>query len=286
MWRPGLAALYAELGMLDEARAQFEELAPDSFAAVPRDSMWPACLTFLAETCLALGDTDRAGVLFDELVPFRDRNLMAAFTICFGPADRLLGGLAELSGQADVADRHFQAALELAERSGSPLWTAEVLFDWAAALSARGDVPAGRTARSAGQRAGRTDRHGPAHHRVGNQPAGGPPSAVRTVRARGRGAAMRRRRTVQPRDRPALVHQPEHRGQPHPHDPAQDRVRQPHRGDHATPIALASSGDKSQAGAAWTNAGHFERPQFGGDRDRSAVRRRSVSSGVAVGKRR
>ncbi len=140
VWRPGLAALYAELGMLDDARAQFDELSTDSFAAVPRDSMWPACLMFLAETCLALGDTDRADVLSTELLPFHGRNLMAAFTICFGPADRLLGGLAELSGRTVVADRHFQAALDLAERCNSPLWTAEVLFDWAAAVSARGDA--------------------------------------------------------------------------------------------------------------------------------------------------
>ena len=34
VWRPGLAALFAELGMLDQARMQFAELAPDSFAAV------------------------------------------------------------------------------------------------------------------------------------------------------------------------------------------------------------------------------------------------------------
>ncbi len=164
VWRPGLAALYAELGMLDHARAQFEELAPDSFAAVPRDSMWPACLTFLAETCLALDDTDRAGVLVAELLPFRDRNLMSAFTICFGPADRLLGGLAELSGHADVADRHFQAALDLAERSGSPLWTAEVLFDWAAVLSDRGNFERasqlGQRANELAARIGMGRRHG------------------------------------------------------------------------------------------------------------------------------
>ena len=112
--------------------------------------MWPACLTFLAETCLALGDADRAGVLAAELLPFRDRNLMAAFTMCFGPADRLLAGLAELSGTPTSPTGHFQAALELAERSGSPLWTAEVLFDWAAVLPARGDV---QRAAAAGQRA-------------------------------------------------------------------------------------------------------------------------------------
>ncbi len=61
MWRPGLAALYADLGMLDEARTVFESLAPDDFAAVMRDAVWPASLTFLAETCLALGDRRARG---------------------------------------------------------------------------------------------------------------------------------------------------------------------------------------------------------------------------------
>ena len=139
VWRPGLAALFAELGMLDEAAEQFEALAPDSFSAVARDALWPACLTFLAETCLALGDDVRAGVLSAELLRYRDRNLTAAFTMCFGPADRLLGDLAELCGRPEVADAHFRAALALAERGGSPVWTAEVLFDWAAVLAARGE---------------------------------------------------------------------------------------------------------------------------------------------------
>lgn len=139
VWRPGLAAVFVELGMLDEAAELFAELASGSFAGVPRDALWPASLTFLAETCLALGDEARAGFLSAELHRFRDRMLMAAFTMCFGPAARLLGGLAELQGRPDLADVHFAAALASAERSGSPLWTAEVLFDHATALSARGD---------------------------------------------------------------------------------------------------------------------------------------------------
>ncbi len=43
VWRPGLAVLYVELGMVDEARDVFEQLLPDRFAAVPRDAIWPAC---------------------------------------------------------------------------------------------------------------------------------------------------------------------------------------------------------------------------------------------------
>jgi hypothetical protein len=42
--------------MIDEARRELEALAPGGFAVVPRDSVWPGCLTFLAEACIACGD--------------------------------------------------------------------------------------------------------------------------------------------------------------------------------------------------------------------------------------
>jgi DNA-binding CsgD family transcriptional regulator len=138
MWRPGLAAIYAELDMLDEAAQVFDRLAPHEFAVVPRDAVWPACLTFLAETCIALGDTERAPVLSAALVPYHRRNLMAGMTICFGPADRLLGGLAALSGRRVDAEAHFTDALALAEASRSPLWTAEVQYDFARFLASGG----------------------------------------------------------------------------------------------------------------------------------------------------
>jgi DNA-binding CsgD family transcriptional regulator len=150
VWRPGLAALRAELGLLDEAAAVLHELAGDGFAAVPRDAMWPACLAYLAETCIAVGDPDAAARLVTELAAFSGTNLTAAFTISFGPADRLLAALSDLCGRPSAADRAFAAALALAERSRSPLWTAEVLFDHAAMLSRRG---AGDTAAALRRRA-------------------------------------------------------------------------------------------------------------------------------------
>jgi DNA-binding CsgD family transcriptional regulator len=63
---------------------------------------------------------------------------MAGMTICFGPADRLLGGLAALGGRRAEAEVLFADALALAEASGSPLWTAEVQYDWAEFLVAGG----------------------------------------------------------------------------------------------------------------------------------------------------
>jgi DNA-binding CsgD family transcriptional regulator len=140
VWRPGLAACFAETGMLDDARREFERLAPDGFAAVPRDAMWPCCLSFLAETCVALGDQDRAKLLYRELEAFRGQTLMVAFTISLGPAERLMGSLAALAGRPVEAETHFAAALALAERAGSPVWTAHAQHDWAVALGDRPDL--------------------------------------------------------------------------------------------------------------------------------------------------
>jgi len=139
LWRPGLAALYTDLGMLDDARREFEVLATDDFAATPRDSVWPACLSFLADTCVALEDCDRAEVLCAELAHFRDHNLMIGMTISFGPADRFLGNLTALLGRFDDAQRHYDVAMQLAERSRSPVWQAHVLHDNARLLHRCGD---------------------------------------------------------------------------------------------------------------------------------------------------
>jgi DNA-binding CsgD family transcriptional regulator len=132
--------LYAELGMLDEARRELELLAPNGFAAVPRDSVWPGCLTFLAEACVVCGTVDHADTLLRELDRYAGRNLMVAMNICFGPADRLRGGLAHLLGRRQQADTYFRAAMGLADRSSSPVWRAQVQHDWAVLAAANGDV--------------------------------------------------------------------------------------------------------------------------------------------------
>ncbi len=134
IWRPGLAVLCAELGMLDEARSEFAAMAPEGFASVPRDSMWPCSLTFLAEVCVAVGDVEQAGFLYSAFEEFRGLTMMAAFTMNFGPADRLMGSLAALLGRQEDARLHFVAALELAGHSGSPVWIAHIKYAWAIAL--------------------------------------------------------------------------------------------------------------------------------------------------------
>lgn len=140
IWRPGLAVLYAEVGRLDDARAEFEKLAVDDFASVPRDSLWPATGSFLADVCIALEDSRRAELLYRDLIQFRDQNLMVAMTVCLGAGDRVLGGLASVLGRDDDADAHFRAGVAISERSRSPVWLAHVQHDWARHLVRRGDV--------------------------------------------------------------------------------------------------------------------------------------------------
>jgi DNA-binding CsgD family transcriptional regulator/tetratricopeptide (TPR) repeat protein len=140
VWRPGLTVLYAELGMLDDARRELQLLAPNGFAAVPRDSVWPACLTFITEACVACGAVEHAATLMRELDRYAGHNLMVAMTICFGPADRLRGGLAQLLGHRQQADAYFRAAMSLADASASPVWRAHVQHDWAVLAVANGDT--------------------------------------------------------------------------------------------------------------------------------------------------
>jgi hypothetical protein len=63
-----------------------------------------------------------------------------------------MGSLAACMGRDQDAESHFVAALGLAERSGSPVWRAQVQHDWAVAMGNRPDllVAAGATAREVG----------------------------------------------------------------------------------------------------------------------------------------
>ena len=86
---------------------------------------------FLADASIAAGAPVLAEILYDELEPHAGRNLMAGMTVCVGPADRYLGRLASMLGDSDKAESCFASALAMAQCSGSPLWQAQVLIDWA-----------------------------------------------------------------------------------------------------------------------------------------------------------
>lgn len=159
-WRPGLALLYSEIGLLDEARNEFEELAADRFAIVRHDALRAASLAYLAQVCARLDDKDRAEVLYSMLLPYEGRNLLIGTTVgCLGAASSPLGLLATTRHEWRDAQRHFEDALAMNLRQGAQPAVARTRVRYASMLLARnadGDVDAARMllqqARAATQR--------------------------------------------------------------------------------------------------------------------------------------
>jgi DNA-binding CsgD family transcriptional regulator/tetratricopeptide (TPR) repeat protein len=148
-WRPALAVLYAELGLVEAAAGELSFLVADDLAAVPRDSLWWASLSYLADAAVALGDRAAAELVYLSLVPARGLvvqvgNLLAAY----GAVDRYLGALAALLDRPRDAEAHFENALRLDRRSGMTAWLARTQVAYAAFLldrHGRHDRVAGRT---------------------------------------------------------------------------------------------------------------------------------------------
>lgn len=144
LWRPGLAALYADLGRLDDARPEFEAVLSEGLAGFA-DGSWDLGMGLLAEVCVALGDVERASLFLELLRPCEGRFL--AFLGCaagLGPVDRLLGMLASLAGRREDALKWHTTGLELARRMNSPLWIAHCLCDFAAHVLAADQLTARR----------------------------------------------------------------------------------------------------------------------------------------------
>jgi tetratricopeptide (TPR) repeat protein len=138
-WRPGLALIYRTLGMRDECKAIFEDLASGSFGFVPQDSLRVATLAYLTEICSFLKDADRAERLYDLLSPYQDRTVVVGgATACYGAVGRYLGMLAMTRSRYEVAEEHFRDALELDSHIEAWPWLAHSQCEYAAMLLKRG----------------------------------------------------------------------------------------------------------------------------------------------------
>jgi predicted ATPase/DNA-binding CsgD family transcriptional regulator len=137
-WRPGFAALLAELGMNEEAgrtlrQVVFEELD------LHRRTLWLAALTYLADASAALGDPAAAQRLYPELAANRGSTVVVGHLVsCYGAADRYLGMLASVLGEWELAEEHFEAALALNRKLGARTWLARTAYEYGRMLLARG----------------------------------------------------------------------------------------------------------------------------------------------------
>jgi DNA-binding CsgD family transcriptional regulator/tetratricopeptide (TPR) repeat protein len=160
-WRPGFAALLAELGMEDDVRRELAVVREDGLEGF-RDSLWMAALTYLADAAAAVGDADVADLVYPELAAHAGTNVMIGHGVAsYGAADRYLGMLAAARGDLDLADRHFEAAMDFNRRMGAATWVAHTAYEQARALLARaGADDRQRAGRLAGEAATLAQRIG------------------------------------------------------------------------------------------------------------------------------
>jgi DNA-binding CsgD family transcriptional regulator len=138
-WRPGLAALLAELGMEEEARRELARVREEGFDGL-RSTLWVASLSYLADACAAVGDEDLAALLYPELAPLAGGNVVIGHGVaCYGAADRYLGLLAATLGDHALAVSHFDRALAFNRDMGATTWVAHTLYAYGRTLRMRGD---------------------------------------------------------------------------------------------------------------------------------------------------
>ncbi len=142
LWRCVLIHMAAELGYMEEARAELRSLAAEDFSALPVDEEWMTSLALLAEPVAALGDAETAGAIHALMLPYADRCVISYPEIALGAASLYLGILAQAMGQADAAIAHLEAAIAFNRRLGARPWEARARHRLAASLLSQGSKEA------------------------------------------------------------------------------------------------------------------------------------------------
>jgi DNA-binding CsgD family transcriptional regulator/tetratricopeptide (TPR) repeat protein len=138
-WRPGLAAMLAELAMEEQVRGELDRVQAEGLEPL-REGLWLASLTYLADAAGAVAHRGVAALVHPLLAPLAGTNVMIGHGVaCYGAADRYLGMLAATLGDTDAAAGHFEAALRLNREMGASTWLAHTAYEYGRLLVGRGD---------------------------------------------------------------------------------------------------------------------------------------------------
>jgi hypothetical protein len=139
-WRTGLAYVYAMLDQPDDVRAQLEIIAAHDFDDLPADANWPIAVALVIVACAFVGDAERAGRLYDMLLPYREYFVMSGMpAVSWGSAELFLALAAATTDRWQLADEHFARAMERNAQSGNRAWSVHGKYEYARLIAGRGD---------------------------------------------------------------------------------------------------------------------------------------------------
>jgi tetratricopeptide (TPR) repeat protein len=157
LWPLALAVVHADDGHLDQARRELAAVAGDRFADLRVDCNWLPTLVLAAEVASAVGDRERAALVYDLLAPYADRWAVFGIAIaCMGAVDHSLGLLASTLGRHEDAALHLDRALAAYVRTGAAVLQARAQVARARAASAAGDTALASRCRTEAKRAAET----------------------------------------------------------------------------------------------------------------------------------
>jgi tetratricopeptide (TPR) repeat protein len=132
-----VAGAFTELGLHAEAKVRLRRIDLTDAAVLPRNVLWLLALGMVSRACYRLEDCDSAETVYRLLLPYADRNAMAA-TVGIGSVYGPLGLAAVATGRLDEAERHFELAIAANAKNGWRPWVAETQVFYAALLVERG----------------------------------------------------------------------------------------------------------------------------------------------------
>jgi len=141
----GLAWLYCGQGRDAEARVLLDRIAADDYVGLEWDANWLSAVGELSEATALLGDAERAAALYERLLPYADRRIVAGRAVwdqC--SAEYALGRFAATFGRLDAAAAHFEAAIASDLAVGARPALVQTRARYAEVLAAQGEAARAR----------------------------------------------------------------------------------------------------------------------------------------------
>ncbi len=155
-WRPGLIAVLAELGMVEEARRELDRLLDDGIGTCGRRSGSPRSCTSRTPVPSLRDESRRRRSTVSSTTHEGSNAMIGHLVACYGATDRYLGMNAAVLGEWERAEGHFEAALALNARLGARTWLAHTAYEYGRMLLARGAERRPSARAGAARRRGRT----------------------------------------------------------------------------------------------------------------------------------